>query len=58
MISLKKDHTYYFQVMGQLRITGRNMCYFIIHTSNWTHFEQIFFDVDFWNQRMVKKLQL
>lgn len=34
------------------------MCYFIMHTSNWTNVEQIFFDVDFWNQKIVKKLQL
>lgn len=29
---LKKNHNYYFQVQGQLHITKRNVCYFIIWT--------------------------
>jgi len=29
---LKKTHIYYYQVQGQLRITNRTFCYFIVWT--------------------------
>lgn len=29
---LKKNHNYYFQVQGQLHITQRNLCYFVVWT--------------------------
>lgn len=29
---LKKSHDYYFQVQGQLHITQKNYCYFVIWT--------------------------
>jgi len=29
---LKKNHSYYFQVQGQLHITKRRLCYFVIWT--------------------------
>ncbi|CAI6362985.1 unnamed protein product [Macrosiphum euphorbiae] len=56
-IVLKKDHAYYFQVIGQLRITQRNLCYFVIYTKNWMNVEEIHFDISFWEMKMVKKLQ-
>ncbi|KAE9543065.1 hypothetical protein AGLY_002976 [Aphis glycines] len=56
-IVLKKDHAYYFQVMGQLRITQRDMCYFVMYTKNWMNVEEIHFDSSFWKMKMVKKLQ-
>jgi hypothetical protein len=29
-LKLKRTHAYYFQVQGQLLITGRQFCYFVI----------------------------
>lgn len=29
---LKKNHSYYFQIQGQLHITQRNLCYFVVWT--------------------------
>jgi len=47
-ITLKKDHKYYFQIMGQLRITNRKLCYFVIYTPNWSNTQKIEFDEIFW----------
>lgn len=57
-LALKNDHVYYFQVMGQLHITRRNVCYFVIHTKNWTSVENIYYDKRFWEEKMVTKLQM
>ncbi|XP_060861867.1 uncharacterized protein LOC132938894 [Metopolophium dirhodum] len=57
-ILLKKDHIYFYQVMGQLRVTKRNVCYFVIHTPNWTNVEKIYFYLSFWQNKMVDKLKL
>ena len=35
-ISLKKDHVYWHQVQGQLHITQRKLCFFVVWTRNWT----------------------
>lgn len=43
--------------MGQLHITKRSKCYFVIHTQNWTNIEEIIYDEEFWQQKMVKKLK-
>ena len=31
--SLKTNHSYYYQVQGQLLLTGRSKCMFIVYTS-------------------------
>jgi len=31
-LSLKQNHNYYYQIQGQLEITGRNMCHLLIFT--------------------------
>jgi len=58
MIVIKKDHSYFYQVMGQLRVTGRNCCYFVIHTTQWTNIEKIYYESEFWNTKMVDKLKM
>ncbi|XP_060846473.1 uncharacterized protein LOC132926153, partial [Rhopalosiphum padi] len=58
MLVLKKDHKYFYQVMGQLRITGRKCCYFVIHTMQWTNIQNIYYDNEFWNTKMVDKLKM
>lgn len=42
--------------MGQLRITGREKCYFVVHTRQWTSIQEIIYDNDFWNTKMFEKL--
>lgn len=44
--------------MGQLRVTERKLCYFVIHTHNWTNIEEIKYDEVFWKNNMVEKLKL
>lgn len=46
-ISLKKSHAYYFQVQGQLMITGVTFCDFLAYTGKEIHIERIHPDVDF-----------
>lgn len=57
-IELKKNHNYYYQVIGQLRITQRKICYFVIHTANWTNIQEIKYEEEFWINNMVEKLKL
>ncbi|KAE9541318.1 hypothetical protein AGLY_004563 [Aphis glycines] len=33
-ITLKKDDNYYFQIIGQLRISKRDICHFILYSHN------------------------
>ncbi|CAI6350462.1 unnamed protein product [Macrosiphum euphorbiae] len=56
-VVLKHDHAYFFQIMGQLHISQREICYFIVYTSNWIHVEKIQYDNHFWETKMAKPLQ-
>ncbi|XP_060855780.1 uncharacterized protein LOC132950906 [Metopolophium dirhodum] len=55
---LKKDNIYYYQVMGQLHITRRKLCYFVIYTSNWITVEKIYYEPEFWTSNMAEKLKM
>ena len=33
---LKRDHVYWHQVQGQMHLTNRNICYFVVWTTNET----------------------
>ncbi|XP_025407752.1 uncharacterized protein LOC112681685 [Sipha flava] len=44
--------------MGQLYISRRDMCYFVVYTSNWIHIEIIKYDSSFWENKMVNKLKI
>lgn len=57
-IVLKKEHNYFYQIMGQLRVTGRNCCYLVIHTNQWTDIQIIHFDNAFWESTMFNKLKM
>ncbi|XP_040066913.1 uncharacterized protein LOC115328755 [Ixodes scapularis] len=51
-IRLKKRHAYYYQVQGQMAVTGHKWCDFVVWTNNKTvarstHTETIFFDKKF-----------
>lgn len=42
--TLKTDCSYYFQVQGQLAVSGRNYCDFLVYTTAGYHLERIFFN--------------
>ena len=56
-LTLRKTHNYYYQVQGQLHLTGANLCYFIVWTPCRMSIEKINFDTRFWEERMLPKLQ-
>ncbi|XP_025196005.1 uncharacterized protein LOC112595692 [Melanaphis sacchari] len=43
--------------MGQMRITNRRLCYFVVYTPNWTSIQEIQYDEVFWNTKMAEKLK-
>ena len=59
-LSLKRNHAYYFQVQGQLHITRRSWCDFVVCTSTSTAtdlcVERIRVDHKLWKDTMFPKL--
>lgn len=56
-LMLKRTHNYYFQVQGQLNITKRSWCDFIIFTrTNKLFVERITIDSELWTKTMLPKL--
>lgn len=47
-LKLKHDHEYYYQVQGQMAITGAQWCDFVIYTKAGIAIERIPFDPQFW----------
>ncbi|XP_025198499.1 uncharacterized protein LOC112596890 [Melanaphis sacchari] len=54
---LKKTCDYYYQIQGQLHITRRNLCYFIIYSEKWISVEKIIYDEHFWSEKMLDYLK-
>ncbi|XP_069361994.1 uncharacterized protein [Maniola hyperantus] len=54
-IKLKRNHNYYYQIQGQLQITQRKYCIFIVWTPLGLVYEKIEKNNDFWNS-IVSKL--
>lgn len=54
---LKKDSTYYYQVQGQMKITERNVCYFVVYSEHWIEYEIIDYDNNFWISKMETQLK-
>lgn len=54
--NLKKTHNYMFQIQGQLHITNRKMCYFVIWTPKGILVEKIARDDTFWEEKMEHQL--
>ena len=54
---LKKSHDYYYQVQGQLYITGRPWCDFVVWTPTFTSIECIWFDGVLWSKKMYPRLK-
>ncbi|KAK3922399.1 hypothetical protein KUF71_011868 [Frankliniella fusca] len=56
-IKLAKDHSYYYQIQGQLHVTQRQKCLFLVYAMHWTHIEEIERDDEFWNRSMRDHLK-
>ena len=55
-LKLKHTHPYYSQVQGQMGITERKWCDFIIYTEKGISIERIPFDSNFWILELLPKL--
>ncbi len=55
-IELKDTHNYYAQVQGQMAITERKWCDFVIYTSKGISIERIRFNEEFWKNTFLPKL--
>lgn len=55
-IHLKETHNYYYQIMGQLAISKKASCIFIVYTLQELYVEKIAFDSDFFFQNMLPLL--
>lgn len=55
-VTLKRNHKYYYQVQGQLNITKREYCDFVIFTESDFSIERIYKDTNLWNDFLVPKL--
>lgn len=54
---LKKPHAYYYQIMGQLGVTGAAWCDFFVYTETEYHIERIVYDTAFFAD-MKEKLDV
>ena len=58
---LKKQNNYYYQIQGQLHITRRSWCDFIVWTPSATIddlvVERIYYDDSFWSNKIYPRLQ-
>lgn len=43
--------------MGQMHISGRHICYFVIYTTNWISVQKIDYDTEFRENKMFQKLK-
>lgn len=48
----KKNHSFYYQVQGQMGVSGRKWCGFVVWTLKGMSVEKIMFDEAFW-EKMV-----
>lgn len=54
---IKHNHPYYYQVQGQLHITGRDFCLLTIWTPRGMKVDKIVRDDEFWEAKMKEKLE-
>ena len=53
-VQLKRAHNYYYQISGQLALTGAQCCDFIVWTMVEMHIERIFLDDNLWKEMVTK----
>ena len=51
-VKLKRKHKYYLQVQGQMAVTGKKWCDFVIWTLKGMSVERIFFDSELWSRML------
>eukprot|EP00092_Neocalanus_flemingeri_P035623 GFUD01038780.1.p1 GENE.GFUD01038780.1~~GFUD01038780.1.p1 ORF type:complete len:448 (-),score=121.66 GFUD01038780.1:176-1381(-) len=51
-LKLKEDHDYYYQVQGELNISKRDVCYFVVWSPTEFHYQVIQRDQHFWDVQM------
>jgi len=56
-VTLKRNHAYFFQVQGQLAISGRKWCDFVVWTCKGISVERIFADETFFQECMLPNLR-
>ncbi|KAF5270848.1 hypothetical protein FQR65_LT17771 [Abscondita terminalis] len=54
---LKRNHGYFYQIQGQLHITNRQFCYFVVWTQHGIEIEKIERDDEFWETKMKHQLR-
>uniref|UniRef100_A0A3Q1ED01 YqaJ viral recombinase domain-containing protein n=1 Tax=Acanthochromis polyacanthus TaxID=80966 RepID=A0A3Q1ED01_9TELE len=53
-LTLNRNHQYFYQVQTQLGVCKMESAYFVVWTEKDLHFEQIFFDEEFWGMMCEK----
>ena len=53
LIRLKKNHSYYAHIQGQMAIAKCTDCWCFIYTFNGYHLEKIFFDEIYWCSTLI-----
>ena len=56
-ITVNRRHSYFYQVQGQLRVTGRSKCIFVTWIPEDMHIEHIEMEKTFWQERMEQHLK-
>jgi YqaJ-like viral recombinase domain len=56
-LRLKRNSNYYYQIQGQLAITEKKFCDFVVYTEKDFFVERIQFDEDLWKNVMLPKLE-
>lgn len=49
---LTRSHKYFYQVQGQLHVTRRNICDFVVYTTKGIHVQEVHRDDVFWATKM------
>jgi len=49
-LKLKQTHDYYYQIQGQMHITKRSKCYFLVWSPSGYHMEIVQYDPEFWSK--------
>ena len=47
---LAKSSPHYFQIQGQMHVTGRQFCDFFVYTDHGHHLERVLYDDEFWQE--------
>ena len=56
-VQLKRNNNYFFQIMGQMKLSRKTHGYFVVYTHKDLYYEKIEFDDVFFMNQMLPKLQ-